>query len=303
MINKILFVVVLVCSFCFVNAQKRFQSEVFGSIDSFTNIQYGQAVNIKGNEEKLLLDIIMPPKTDTLKYRPLLIFIHGGGFKNNSKNGAYSSMLCNSFAKRGYVTATIDYRLGVAKENTNKDYFEAMYRAQQDGKAAIRFFRKYAEKYGVDTSQIFITGSSAGSKTCMAIAYMDKNKIPKEVEKEKWGTLDGTSGNEGYSSKVQAVMNAWGAIPDYGWLKKGDVPLFNTAGTSDKTVPYDSSYDYHGFKYGPYILYQKCLPLIEYNYPVLLYCCLKCDRHYKKASSLWGCPKPNISDIKYKGRI
>ena len=242
-------------------AQKRFQSEVFGSIDSLTNVQYGQAVNMKGNEEKLLLDIIMPPKTDTLKYRPLLIFIHGGGFKNNSKNGLYSSMVCNSFAKRGYVTTTIDYRLGVGKENTNKDYFEAMYRAQQDGKAAIRFFRRYADKYGIDTSQIFITGSSAGSITCMAIAYMDENEIPKEVEKEKWGTLEGISGNEGYSSKVQAVMNAWGAIPDYGWINKGDVPFFGTAGTDDKTVPYDSSYNYHGFKYGPYILYQKCLAL------------------------------------------
>lgn len=242
-------------------AQKRYQSEIFTTIDSIRNIQYGQAVNLKGNEEKLLLDIIMPPKTDSIKKRPLLIFIHGGGFKNNSKNGSYSSMLCNSFAKRGYVTASIDYRLGVGKDNTNKDYFEAMYRAQQDGKAAIRFFRRFAAQYGIDTSQIFITGSSAGSKTCMAIGYMDENEIPTEIDKEKWGTLEGNSGNEGYSSKVQAVMNAWGAIPDLGWINKGEAPLFATAGTEDKTVPYDSSYDYHGFNYGPYILYEKCLSL------------------------------------------
>lgn len=242
-------------------AQKRFQSEAFTTIDSVTNVQYGKAINLKGKEEKLVLDIIMPPQTDSLKYRPLIIFIHGGGFKNNSKNGSYSSMLCNSFAKRGYVTATIDYRLGVGKENTNKDYFEAMYRAQQDGKAAIRFFRRYAEQYGIDTSQIFITGSSAGSKTCMAIGYMDDNEIPKEIDKEKWGTLEGNSGNEGYSSKAQAVMNAWGAIPDLGWINRGEPPLFTTAGTEDKTVPYDSSFDYHGFKYGSYILYEKCLSL------------------------------------------
>ncbi len=263
MIQRKFFYVVLQCllmcgpSF----AQKRFQAEVFTTIDSLTNIQYGQAFNLKGQQENLLLDVIMPPKADTLKYRPLIIFIHGGGFKNNSKNGSYSSMLCNSFARRGYVTATIDYRLGVAKENTNKDYYEAMYRAQQDGKAAIRFFRRYAEQYGIDTSQIFITGSSAGSKTCMAIGYMDEDEIPKEIDKEKWGTLEGNSGNAGYSSKVQAVINAWGSIPDYGWINKGEAPLFTTAGTSDKTVPYDSSYDYHGFKYGPYVLYEKCLAL------------------------------------------
>ncbi len=242
-------------------AQKRFQSEIFSNIDSVTDIKYGQATNLKGNSESLLLDIITPPAADTMKQRPLLIFIHGGGFKNNSKNGSYSSMVCNSFAKRGYVTATIDYRLGVAKDGSNKDYFEAMYRAQQDGRAAIRFFRKNAALYGIDTAQIFITGSSAGSKTCMAIGYMNQNQIPKEVDQNKWGTLEGNSGNEGYSSAVQGVINAWGAIPDLDWLNKGEPPLFTTAGTEDKTVPYDSSYSYHGFKYGPYILYEKCLSL------------------------------------------
>jgi len=240
-------------------AQKRFQSEIFTTIDSVTNIPYGQAVNLKGVEEKLFLDIILPPKTDTLKYRPLLIFIHGGGFRSNSKNGAYSSMVCNSFAKRGYVTATIDYRLGVGKENTNNDYMEALYRAQQDGKAAVRFFRRYAEKYGIDTSQIFITGSSAGSKTCMALAYMDEKDVPPGINIQKWGSLDGASGNPGYSSSVHGVINAWGAMPDYRWINKGDVPLFTTSGTADKTVPFDSAYDYHGFKYGAYILFQRCL--------------------------------------------
>lgn len=252
------------------NAQKRFKTEIFSEVDSISNIQYGQAINIKGENEKLLLDVFTPPKPDTLKYRPLVIFIHGGGFQNNSKNGSYSSILCAKFAKRGYVTATIDYRLGVEKsgigvdgkkEKTNTDYAEALYRAQQDGKAAIRFFRRYADKYGVDTSQIFITGSSAGSKTCLAVAYMDETEVPKEIDKNKWGSLEGNSGNEGYSSKVRGVMNAWGAMIDYKWIQQGDAPLFNTAGTEDKTVPYDSSYDYHGFKYGPYILFQHCLSL------------------------------------------
>ena len=242
-----------------ISAQKRFQSEIFTSIDSLKNIQYGQALNIKGINEKLILDIVRPPLSDTMKLRPLLIFIHGGGFKNNSRSGAYSSMVCNNFAKKGYVTATIDYRLGVGSDNSNKDYFEAMYRAQQDGKAAIRFFRRYAGIYGIDTTQIFITGSSAGSKTCMAIAYMDEQDIPLEVDVKKWGSLEGSSGNEGYSSKVHGVLNAWGAMPDYKWINKYDAPLFTTSGTADKTVPFDSSYDYHGFKYGSYILYQRCL--------------------------------------------
>jgi lysophospholipase L1-like esterase len=241
-------------------AQKRFKENVFTELDSVSDIKYGEAINIKGEMEDLLLDIVLP-KSDTLKKRPLLIFIHGGGFKNNSKKGSFSSMLCNSFAKKGYVTASIDYRLRLESTNDIKDYHEALYRAQQDGRAAIRYFRRFAEKYGIDTAQIFLTGSSAGSKTALAIAYMDENEIPSDIDQKKWGNLEGNGGNEGYSSKVKGVMNNWGAMIDYKWIQKGDVPLFNVAGTMDKTVPYDSSYDYHSFKYGPYILYKHCLLL------------------------------------------
>lgn len=243
------------------NAQKRYKEIFFQEVDSLTNIKYGRAMNVKNEMEDLLLDVIAPPSSDTNKKRPLLIFIHGGGFKNNSKNGSFSSLLCNSFAKKGYVTASIDYRLRLESTANIKDYHEALYRAQQDGKAAIRYFRRYAQKFGIDTTQIFITGSSAGSKTALAIAYMDENDIPKDVDQIKWGTLEGASGNEGYSSKVHGVINNWGAMIDFKWIKKGDVPLFNVAGTIDKTVPYDSSFDYHSFKYGPYILYKHCLSL------------------------------------------
>jgi lysophospholipase L1-like esterase len=256
---------VLIILLCFSantsRSQKRFQSEIFTTVDSVVDIQYGQAVNLKGQEEKLILDIITPPKADTMKHRPLLLFIHGGGFVDNTRKGAFSARLLETFARSGYVTATIDYRLGVDKTKGDVGYAEALYRAQQDGKAAIRFFKRYANKYGVDTSQIFIIGSSAGSMTCLGIAYMDEDEVPKEVDRTKWGTLEGASGNEGYSAKVQGVLNCWGSMIDYRWIEKGDAPLFNAAGTQDKTVPYDSSFAYHNFKYGPYILYQHCLQI------------------------------------------
>ena len=43
--------------------------------------------NIKDENEALLLDVYTPSKEDAIKYRPLLIYIHGGGFQNNTKNG------------------------------------------------------------------------------------------------------------------------------------------------------------------------------------------------------------------------
>ena len=242
-----------------VEAQKRFKQPIFPVTDSIGNIQFGEAKNLKGEQEKLFLNLYAPPKSDTMKHRPLVIFIHGGGFLNNTRFGGFGARICQGFAKRGYVSATIDYRLGIADTRTNNDYLEALYRAQQDGKAAVRFFRKHAEEYGIDTSQIYIAGSSAGSMTCLAMAYMKPENVPAGIDQQKWGSLEGNSGNEGYSSKVQGVLNNWGAIPDYRWIKKGDAPLFNVSGTADKTVPYDSSYQYHGFHDGAYIVYQRCL--------------------------------------------
>jgi len=252
--------VLLMLLFMNISTAQRFKAAVFQTVDSINAIAYGSAINIKGSAETLLMDLIFP-QGDTMKKRPLVVFIHGGGFQSNSRKGSYSAMVCQGFAKRGFVTATIDYRLGIENQKTEADYANALYRAQQDGRAAIRYLKKHAAQYGIDTNQVFLTGSSAGSKTAMAIAYMDESELPAGIDIQKWGSLEGTGGSEGYSSKVHGVMNAWGAMIDFNWIKKGDAPLFNTSGTMDKTVAFDSSFGYHGFKYGGYILYQQCLSL------------------------------------------
>jgi len=253
------FGLILILSSIIVTAQEtiRFKDEVFQNIDSVSNIVYGNSVNLKGQNKDLLLDFFTP-HNDTMVKRPLMIFIHGGGFQNNTKTGSYSSLICSGLAKRGYVTATIDYRLGLGRSKSDTDYFKALYRAVQDAKAAVRFFRRYADKYGIDTSQIFIMGSSAGAKTAMHLAYLKQNDVPEYISKDL-GSIEGNSGNEGFSSKVNLVVNCWGAMIDYKWLNKGSVPLFNVCGLSDKLVPSDSSFDYHGFKYGSKILYYRAL--------------------------------------------
>ena len=91
--RKLLFVLVILLISISSQAQKRYKEDVFDHIDSLKNIQYGTAVNIKEDNEALLLDVFTPPVQDTVKHRPLLIYIHGGGFQNNTKNGIFSSML------------------------------------------------------------------------------------------------------------------------------------------------------------------------------------------------------------------
>lgn len=203
-------ILLMVATFFFsqvVIAQQRYQHILFAKIDSITNIPYGSAIGIKGQSETLLLDVFKPPREDKVRYRPMVIYIHGGGFVNGTKSSDLSAMICKGFAKRGYVAATIGYRLGVESPRNNAAYYEAMYRAQQDAKAAVRFFRKNAEEYGIDATQIFVVGGSAGAMTALAVAYMDKEEIPTEIDQSKWGDLDGNSGNAGVSSSVQGVIN------------------------------------------------------------------------------------------------
>jgi len=234
---KIIAIIILFTGIQSIFAQNidRYKSEIFSEIDTIPNVQYGAALNLNNENENLLLNIYTP-KTDIVKNRPMIIFIHGGGFLNGDKSKGYQIKYCKSFAKRGYVTSSINYRLGINKTRTDTDYAEAMLRAVQDAKAAVRFFRKNFVEYGINPNQIFISGGSAGSMTALQLAYMDQNEVPKTIDQKKWGNVEGTSGNEGFSSRVSGVINCYGAMIDINWIKKGDVPVFSMHGNADLTV-------------------------------------------------------------------
>lgn len=234
---------------------QRFLAPVFNTIDTLNNLQYGQFINPAGNPEKLFLDIYSP-HDDTSKKRPLIVFVHGGGFVGGDKAIGYPLLFSNGFAKKGYVVASVNYRLGIAKPQSDQAYFEAMYKGIQDAKAAIRFCRKNALAYHIDTSQIFIMGASAGSMIALQLGYLKQAEVPDFIDVSTMGTLEGNSGNKGYSSAVNAVINCWGAMVNYHWIKAGGVPVFNVHGLADKIVPYDSSYSYHGFKYGSNVVFE-----------------------------------------------
>src|SRR5690554_8203526 len=89
--------------------------------------------------------------------------------------------LCDSFARRGYVTATIDYRKGFNPlSNTSAE--RAVYRGTQDLRAAIRFLKEKHNTYGIDTNYTFIGGSSAGAFAVIHTIYMDQNEAPSSIQ-------------------------------------------------------------------------------------------------------------------------
>ncbi|MFO1486495.1 MAG: alpha/beta hydrolase [Verrucomicrobiaceae bacterium] len=103
----------------------------------------------KGNPRQML-DLYLP-ETKTTKPRPLVVYIHGGGWEEGSKDD--TGALLDLIKDRDYAGASINYRL------TN----EAIWPAQiHDCKAAIRALRAHAAENQIDPDKIAVFGISAG---------------------------------------------------------------------------------------------------------------------------------------------
>ncbi|RJP69408.1 MAG: T9SS C-terminal target domain-containing protein [Ignavibacteriales bacterium] len=223
----------LVQSIC--TSQIRFKDSLFNSVKITKDVKFGENKNYLGVTKSLLLDFY-EPENDTLPERPLMIWVHGGSFLLGSKEDTDVSKFCIDFAKKGYVTSSINYRLGLLPFGTS-EYYKAVIRAVQDLKAAIRFFRANKSQYKIDDNLIIVGGTSAGAFTALHAAYLNSNEIPSLVDTTQLGGLEGNSGNPGYSTKFNLVLNCWGAIGDTNWIQPDDIPIMSEHGTDDSIVP------------------------------------------------------------------
>ncbi len=205
----------------------------------------------KGGETELHLDIARP--TATGKSLPCIVVIHGGGWRGGNFKQHVPQIF--DFAKAGYVSASVQYRLVPA----------GRWPAQiEDVKCAVRYLRANADKYGIDKQRFGAIGFSAGAHLSMLLGSMD----------EKDG-LEGNGGSPGESSKVQAVVSYFGptdlaakdfpanvngmiydfmgGLPDekpenfkaaspVNYIDKTDSPMLMFMGTKDRLVPYNQAY-------------------------------------------------------------
>lgn len=233
----------------------RFRGFVFQD-STVSNIVYGSNRSYTNAVTSLKLDVHMP-KMDAATERPLIILIHGGNFLSGSKTGTDVLQLSKDFAKMGYVVASLDYRLGMTNfplgQPDSVDAAGSVIRAVHDGKAAVRFFKKdvatNGNQYGIDTSNIFVMGVSAGAITALHMAYMDDvSEFPFYADTANHygigGSLEGNSGNPGYSSSFRGVIDICGALGDTSWIAPGDMPAMFFHGDLDNTVPYGSAVIY-----------------------------------------------------------
>ena len=105
----------------------------------------------------LILDLYK--EASSARPRPLVIYLHGGGWQggHTRHSGAFEDWpgVLASIAARGYVVASVEYRL------SSEAPFPA---AVQDVKAAIRWLRTQAGQFGIDKSRALIWGGSAGGQ-------------------------------------------------------------------------------------------------------------------------------------------
>ena len=222
----------------------RYTDTVFSAVTTTSNVVYGSNLDLNGNAVSLQMDIYQPTG-DVATIRPLIIFAHGGSFIGGDKTNADEVAFATAFAKRGYVTASINYRLGMGFPINQTGAMSAVWRAVQDMKAAVRFFRKDAattNTYKIDPDYVFIGGYSAGAFMAIHYAYLNNpNDIPSGIDTLTLGGMQGNSGNPGYCTNINGVISFSGAIGDTCWIRPGVVPMVSAQGNNDNTVPYCSN--------------------------------------------------------------
>lgn len=213
-------------------------------IEELKNIEYK---NVNG--KSLQLDLYRLKEND--KPAPLLVFVHGGGWRGGERADYLVYLI--PFAQRGYVTATVSYRL----------LGDSPYPAcVEDINDAIQWFYNHGEEYGYDPDRIALVGGSAGAHLSMLAAYGWNNQS---------GKTDSLM-SSGNTHRIKAVVNNYGptdltteyarnhiqvtsllvtsydespeiylkASPVH-YLDKNDPPTLILQGTSDDLVPASQS--------------------------------------------------------------
>jgi predicted esterase len=226
----------------------RYREFIFNEFTVTSDLVYGGNINLDGESEALLLDVYRPTG-DTETNRALVVLCHGGYFIAGDKTGPDMVPLCQDLARMGYVVASINYRKGIPFAfDLEVPYGQAVVRAVQDLKAAIRWFRKSAAEennpYGIDPEEIYTGGSSAGGFMALHHAYMDEADVPSWLDMSIEGLeggLEGQSGNEGYSSEVKAIISVSGALGNSNWIDENDdTPACLFHGDEDDVITIDS---------------------------------------------------------------
>lgn len=172
-----------------------FIDPMFG-VQKTSNVLYGSNVDGAGNPVSLLLDVYEPTGVGLPDELPAIVLMHGGFFRSGSKSSSTMQQYANAFASRGYVAASIDYRLlgnlppapGAALDPpdnrlpswlpgflisegvTLEQYLDTIAAAVEDQATAVEWLAANADTYNIDPDMIAVGGFSAGAVSSLALA-------------------------------------------------------------------------------------------------------------------------------------
>ncbi|SDS08814.1 alpha/beta hydrolase [Gramella sp. MAR_2010_147] len=222
--KRILYFCMLILSFQSIEAQEKYIDSLYKVADVKTEI-YAEK-----ESEQLIIDIYQPVNSE--KKRPLILFMHGGGFSGGSPKNHQEVKFAKIAASKGYTVGLISYRLiRKGKENGFGCDFEASGKlktfqfAAEDFMDVVKFMKDHAEKFNINSDKIIVGGSSAGAEAVLNAVY---NPDLMFENPEKYAEI-----------KFSAVMSLAGAIVDVRYLnEKQAVPGIFFHGTDDNLVPY-----------------------------------------------------------------
>lgn len=152
------------------------------------------------------LDLYRPDTPNGIGF----VAIHGGGFVGGSKGGN-TAEICRYLSQRGITAIDINYRL---KPKNGGSLEQAVRTAVDDASSALKMFREYAPRLGVDPNKIAIGGSSAGAITSLFATYERRERVTCVID--LWGGLYGQESN----------------------IRRGDPALLIVHGRNDRTVAF-----------------------------------------------------------------
>lgn len=178
---------------------------------------------------RLEMDVMVPQTSDNDK-KPLFIYVHGGGFAGGERSAGIP--ISKFLSAKGFVTASITYTLYMKDKNFScegivSEKIKAIRYGVSDLWLATKYFLSHADEYKIDTTQIFIGGSSAGAEVCLHAPFWDYTKM----------NLYNTHLTHGF--KYAGVVAGAGAIMDLNLITKENmIPIMMFHGTCDVLVPY-----------------------------------------------------------------